>query len=122
MSHATTRLPAYKLKAVLAYLQAHLDDKVTVATLAAVGGRLSVPHFSRLFKATTGLSPYQYLLRARIERAQQLLAETDLPIAHIAVEVGFADQPHFTQHFRVELAVTPRAYRISQWNERSPAA
>jgi len=68
-------------------------------------------HFARLFRQTTGESPHQFVLRQRIERAQRLLAEGGMPLAHVAVESGFADQSHLTRAFKRQLGLTPRAYR-----------
>jgi AraC family transcriptional regulator len=66
-------------------------------------------HFARLFRQTTGESPHHFVLRQRIERAQRLLKETDVPLAHIAVESGFANQSHLTRVFKQHRGLTPRA-------------
>lgn len=68
-------------------------------------------HFIRLFKQSTGMTPYQYLTQCRLERAQHLLANTDLTIAEIAERVGFATHSHFTKVFRQHFSVTPKVYR-----------
>jgi AraC family transcriptional regulator len=68
-------------------------------------------HFARLFRQTTGESPHHFVLRQRIERAQCLLKQRDLPLAVVALESGFANQSHFTQVFKRHLGLTPRAYR-----------
>jgi AraC family transcriptional regulator len=68
-------------------------------------------HFGRLFRQTTGESPYQFVLRRRLERAQQRLEATDLPLAQVAAACGFADQSSFTRAFKRTLGVTPSAYR-----------
>jgi AraC family transcriptional regulator len=68
-------------------------------------------HFARLFRQTTGESPHQFVLRLRIERAQQLLEKMDVPLSHIALESGFTDQSHLTQAFKRHLGQTPHAYR-----------
>jgi AraC family transcriptional regulator len=60
---------------------------------------------------STGLAPHQWLLRARIAKAEQLLLEADLPIARIAVEAGFADQAHLTRTFGRVTGQSPRAWQ-----------
>jgi AraC family transcriptional regulator len=106
----TDKLSPYKLQHTIAYIKDHLEEDLSLATLAAVG-ETSPTHFARLFKQVTGLPPHQYVLRLRMERAQQLLAETDLPLIEIALQVGCADQSHFTALFRTHFALTPKAYR-----------
>lgn len=79
-------------------------------TLAAAG-ETSPAHFARLFKRTTGCTPYQYVLRRRTDQAKRLLVETDVSLREIAFQVGRAGQSHFTVLFRKHLSMTPRAYR-----------
>jgi len=75
---------------------------------------LSAFHFARQFKAATGMPPYQYVVARRIERAQQLLGESnDLSLAEIATDVGFSDQSQFSTHFKRVVGVTPRRFRKS---------
>jgi len=68
-------------------------------------------HFARLFRQTTGESPHQFVLRQRLVEATRLLKETDLPLAHVASEVGIPNQSHFTQAFKRRLGITPLVYR-----------
>jgi AraC family transcriptional regulator len=68
-------------------------------------------HFSRLFKQSTGLSPYQYVTNSRIEKAKRLLVQTEEAINQIGQQVGFPNQSHFTNVFRKAMGVTPKAYR-----------
>lgn len=79
-------------------------------TLAAVG-ETSPAHFARLFKRTTGCTPHQYVLRCRMDQAKQLLVETDVSLSEIGLQVGCADQSHFTALFRTHVSMTPKAYR-----------
>lgn len=65
----------------------------------------------RLFHLTIGESPHQFVLQQRIGQAQRLLKETDMPLAQIAVETGFAGQSHLTGVFKQHYGLTPRAYR-----------
>ena len=103
-------LPAFKLRRVLDYLEAHLSGEITVARLAKEAG-LSEFHFSRRFKQTTGVPPLRYLLRLRIARARQLLRETDKSVIDVGLEVGFTSPSYFAHLFRREVGVTPSEYR-----------
>ena len=72
---------------------------------------MSPYHFARLFKSTAGLSPHQYVIQSRVERAKTLLADSDLTIAEVAQAVGFANQSHLAFHVRRLLGVSPKALR-----------
>ncbi len=98
------------MREVTEYIEAHLDRNLALAELAAVAGR-SPRHFARLFRAASGLSPHQYVVRRRVERAKLLLTTTDLALARIAVDVGFADPSHLAAHFRRLVGVSPARYR-----------
>jgi transcriptional regulator GlxA family with amidase domain len=71
-------------------------------------------HFARDFKQSAGVTPHHYLIQKRIERAQQMLARTDLSLAQIAYAVGFSDQGRLARHFRGQLGTTPREFRQPQ--------
>jgi AraC family transcriptional regulator len=88
------------------YIHEHLDESIKLVKLASLSGQ-SVSHFSRQFKKSTGLSPHQYLIQCRVEKAKILLQEKKLTIAEIAHEVGFADQSHLTRHFLRAFGITP---------------
>jgi AraC family transcriptional regulator len=103
-------LPETDLRRVLEHVQAHLDQQLSVTALAAVA-QISPFYFSRLFKQSTGLSPHQYLLRQRIERAKELLADPSRRVAEVSYELGFPHQSHFTTVFGKLEGVTPRAYQ-----------
>ena len=110
MQELTGGLSLYKLRQTIAYIQAHLEQELSLTVLAAVV-QLSPAHFARLFKHTTGQTPHQYVLWCRIERAKQLLAETDMPLSAIGPQVGCTDQSYFSALFRKHVATTPKAYR-----------
>jgi AraC-like DNA-binding protein len=106
----TGGITPYKLRRTLAYIQAHLEEKLSLATLAAVA-QMSPTHFAHLFKHATGLAPHQYVSLSRIEHSKRLLAETDMLLIDISTQVGCADQSHFTALFRRHVDMTPNAYR-----------
>ena len=104
-------LPRGRLRAVVEYIEEHLDGCPTLAQLAAVV-RLNPYHFARQFKAATGLPPHQYVILRRVERAKQLLqAGTDLSLAEVALHAGFSDQSQFSRHFKRFVGVTPGQFR-----------
>jgi AraC family transcriptional regulator len=104
-------LPRGRLRAVVEYIEEHLDGGPTLAQLAAVVG-LNPYHFARQFKAATGLPPHQYVIARRVERAKQLLhAGTDLSLAEVALRAGFSDQSQFSRHFKRLVGVTPGRFR-----------
>jgi transcriptional regulator of acetoin/glycerol metabolism/AraC-like DNA-binding protein len=98
------------MRRIREYVEAHLGDSMDLATLAAVAG-LSIHHFARGFKQSTGLTPHHYLTRKRVERAQDMLAHTALSLSEIAYAVGFS---HLARHFRQMLGITPGQFRWSQ--------
>ena len=106
-------LPRGRLRAVVEYIEEHLDAGPTLEQMAAVA-RLSPYHFARQFKAATGLPPHQYVIARRVERAKQLLQEDgDLSLAEVAARAGFSDQSQFSHHFKRLVGVTPGQFRMS---------
>lgn len=105
-------LPERQLLHVLEYLHEHLDQDIKLADLAALVG-ISQFHFSHLFKQSIGLPPYQYLLQQRVERAKQLLKQTDRTIVEIAFLCGFNSHSHLSKQFRQVTGITPTAYRAN---------
>jgi AraC family transcriptional regulator len=94
---------------VIDFIDAHLDKNISLTELAAIV-QLSPYHFAHVFKQTGNVSPHQYIIRCRIERAKQLLKSGNLAIATIAQSVGFASQGHFTYHFKRLVGVTPKVF------------
>ncbi|MGH8503299.1 MAG: helix-turn-helix domain-containing protein [Gammaproteobacteria bacterium] len=103
-------LPARKLRRVVEYIDAHLEERLTLEQMAQLTG-YSAFHFSRLFKQATRRSPHQYVLEQRVQRAKQLLKASRAPAAEIAYEVGFSSQSHLVTAFRKVVGVTPKVYR-----------
>jgi AraC-like DNA-binding protein len=103
-------LQPYKLRRTTVYIQTHLEETLSLATLAAVA-EMSPTHFAHLFKQATGQTPHQYVSLCRIAHAKRLLAETDCALIEISAQVGCTDQSHFTALFRRYVSMTPQAYR-----------
>jgi AraC-like DNA-binding protein len=106
-------LSAGAMRRVREYVELHLSKNIDLATLAAVAG-LSMHHFARQFKQSAGVTPHHYLTNKRVERAQEMLAGTDLSLSEIAYATGFSDQSHLARHFRYMVGTTPREFRWSQ--------
>ena len=105
----TDGLSQQKLQIAIEYIQAYLNTDISLDKLSQAVG-MSMHHFSRLFKKSVGYSPYQYVLKCRIERAKMLLLQRQLSIADVAFAVGFASQSHFTQHFKRFVGITPKQF------------
>jgi AraC family transcriptional regulator len=99
-----------KLQQAIDYIQAHLDQKLTLEAIAQ-HLNMSVYHFCDLFKQSVGIAPYKYVLQQRVERAKLLLKDKERAIVDIALECGFANQTHLNRHFRKFTGITPKTYR-----------
>lgn len=106
-------LSAIQLKDAISYLEAKMPARVELATLAELAG-LSQSHYSRAFKASTGLAPYQWQLKARVERAKELMLNTNRSLADVAEATGFSDAVHFGRTFRKMTGATPAAWRMDR--------
>lgn len=73
-------------------------------------------HFARLFKQSVAVTPHQYLIRQRVERAKRLLQQGNLSIADVALQCGFANQGHLSYHFKRLLNATPKAFSNNSKN------
>jgi AraC family transcriptional regulator len=107
LSSYTDGLPQAKLALVIDYINTHLHEDLRLATIATVA-QSSPYHFLRLFKQRMGVTPHQYILQCRIERAEQLLQHSQLSIAEIAIQTGFCDQSHLTRSFKRLMGITPK--------------
>lgn len=110
---ANERLSPASLKRATEYMRSRVADDPSLEEIAAAAG-LSQFHFLRAFKASTGRTPFQWLQDFRIELASGLLAATDVPLAQLALDVGFKNQSHFTNVFRRSTGTTP-----AQWRARA---
>jgi AraC family transcriptional regulator len=105
------KLPRARLRAVIEYVEEHLDASPSLEQMAAIA-HISPYHFARQFKTSTGMPPHQYVLVRRVERAKQLLqAGADLSLAEVALSAGFSDQSQFSHHFKRLVGVTPGQFR-----------
>jgi AraC family transcriptional regulator len=100
-------LPPRRLENAIDYIHAHLDSDLSMAQIAS-SVNTSPTYFASLFKAATGISLHQYVIKQRVERAKLLLETTDLPIFNIASQVGFANSSHLTYHCKRQTGMTPR--------------
>ncbi len=120
LKHYTTRpqtlqeyadgLPKEKLDRAIDYIHAYLKKTMTLEDMAAELG-MSQYYFCHLFKQSMGISPYQYLIQQRVDRAKILLSKSKKSINNIALECGFANQSHLTRYFRRHTGVTPGRFR-----------
>lgn len=99
-----------QLQRVTAFIEDNCLRNIRLKELADLTD-LSQSYFSHAFKAATGVPPYQWHMKARMRRVEQMLTDPDLPLPQIAVAAGFADQAHFTRAFRRFSGLTPAAWR-----------
>jgi AraC family transcriptional regulator len=104
-------LPPHKLHCVQAFIKEHFAEAIPVQKLAAAI-HMSPYHFARMFKKSTGHPPHAYITMRRLERAKELLRESDLALVDVAANVGFQTQAHFTEVFHKHTGVTPRVFRV----------
>jgi AraC-like DNA-binding protein len=107
-------LPPQVLRRVREYVDTHVDRNIDLETLAGTA-QLSIYHFARAFKQSIGVTPHGYLTQIRVQRAQELLVRTDLPLSEIALETGFADHSHFARQFRRLTGMSPSEVRRSRY-------
>ena len=106
-------LPPRRLQRVLEHVKENIGKDLSVGEMAEVVG-MSQYYFSKLFKMSTGTTPHQYVMRQRIERAQELLRDGNSALVEIATHVGFETQSHFTSVFRRLVGITPKKFRESR--------
>jgi AraC family transcriptional regulator len=103
-------LAPWQAKQACEKLESDLGGKLSLHQIAAEFD-LSVSHFSRAFRVSTGLPPHQWLLHQRVKAAKQLMTIRDLPLSEVAISAGFANQSHFTKVFSALVGVSPGAWR-----------
>jgi AraC family transcriptional regulator len=104
------RLKSRTLTKVLEYTAAHLPEGIQVSDLAALAG-MSIGRFTASFRASTGLTPYRYIMQERIEAVRCLLRESQYSLAEVAVRCGFSSQQHMATAIRKLTGVTPSHLR-----------
>jgi AraC-like DNA-binding protein len=107
-------LPPVLTQRICEHIESHLDQKIALEALAAMAG-LSTHHFARAFHQSVGMPPHSYLLSRRLDRAERMLRETQLPLSEIAAATGFSDQSHLARHFRRRTGMSPR---LARWKDR----
>ncbi len=105
-------LPTYRLRQVLDYIAAHLDQDVSLADLARTAG-MSPHHFAVLFRERMSTSPHRYVVEQRIKRAKRLLRDPRRSVLEVALLSGFESQSHFGRVFRRVVGMTPSDYRAA---------
>jgi AraC-like DNA-binding protein len=110
-------LARWRLRRAIEFVETNLANSISTSDIAAATG-LTRMHFAAQFKAATGLRPHEYLLRRRVERAQEMLVQTGMSVVDAALSVGFQSQSHFTVVFNRFVGSPPHAWRQSQGNGR----
>ncbi|MDJ0594317.1 MAG: AraC family transcriptional regulator [Pleurocapsa sp. MO_226.B13] len=105
-------LPTYKLKLAINYINDNLDHPIKLNDIAQLLD-ISQYYFCHLFKESTGVAPYKYIIEQRVQKAKSLLKNSNLHLVDIAYECGFSSQSQMTQHFRKWVGVTPKVYRVN---------
>jgi len=107
-------LAPWQIRRVKDHIEAHLHATVRAGELAVIS-RLSVSYFGTAFRRSFGESPRAYLMRRRVEHAQEMMLMTDQPLSQIALACGFADQAHLSRRFRQSTGTSPSAWRRARY-------
>jgi AraC family transcriptional regulator len=108
--NCTVKLSSTQQRSIVDYIRASLTGNISVTELAGLV-QMSPAHFSRVFKASFGVTPYRYVMRERVEGAKAMLASAELSGSQVAIAFGFASQSHFVKVFRQFTGVTPKQYQ-----------
>jgi AraC family transcriptional regulator len=100
-----------RINQAIAYIESRYSADISLADISQACG-LSLTQLTERFRKATGVTPYSYVINRRLRQAVHLLKATDMPIAGVAVETGFADQQHLTRAFRARLRLTPGQVRV----------
>jgi AraC family transcriptional regulator len=103
-------LAPWQVKRIRSYIESQLDSSIRATDLADVV-QLSTSHFFRAFRKTFGETPVVYIMRQRIQRAQELMLASRQPLSEVALECGMCDQAHFCRVFRRFVGTNPTAWR-----------
>jgi AraC family transcriptional regulator len=103
-------IPGWKMRRLIEFVEENLDRDLSLEAMAEEV-EISPLYLPRAFKSAVGQSPHQYVLARRIERARELLRDTDLPIVDVALSSGFSSQSHLSNWFLRMVGVSPATYR-----------
>ena len=112
-----SELARWRLRRAIEFVETNLANSISTSDISAAAG-LTRMHFAAQFKAATGLRPHEYLLRRRVERAQEMLVQTGMSVVDVALSVGFQSQSHFTVVFNRFVGRPPHAWRQSHGKGR----
>ncbi len=104
------KLRKLQLRDIHEYIEANLQKSIRMNVLARIA-HCSAGHFIRQFKSSTGITPHQYVMKVRVDRAKHLLAQHDSHIATVSMDCGFSSQEHMTRVFGSITGMTPGAFR-----------
>jgi len=110
MRHYRGGLSPVQLRRVTSFVHENLHDNVSLMQMAEEA-KLSPAYFSQMFRQSTGVAPHQFVLRARVERAKDLLVKEDARVLDVAIACGFQTQQHFARVFRALCKVSPTQFR-----------
>lgn len=102
----------YGIARVQHYIEQHLEESITVNTLAMIAN-MSVTNFNRIFKKELGMTPIEYLIDIRLSQAKKLLQRSGYSITEISLKCGFNSNAHFSSTFQKKIGITPTEYRNS---------
>jgi AraC-like DNA-binding protein len=98
------------IRAAIRFIEENLASYITLEDIARAGN-MSKSHLNEWFRAVTGMTPYEYLLVSRVERAVELLRSTDMTVLDISETCGFSNLANFNKAFKKRTGLTPQAYR-----------
>lgn len=110
LNKKSTTISESMLNTIKEYVTSNLEEDISIDTLSFKMG-LSKFYFLREFKKATGITPYQYILKLKLEKAEELLRKTGKSLIEISLELGFSDQSHFTRTFSNKYGVSPKRYK-----------
>jgi AraC family transcriptional regulator len=103
-------ISGWRMRRVIDYIEENLDGDLSLEAMAAEVD-ISPIYLARAFKAAIGQSPHRYVLARRVERAKELLRNTEMPVVDVALSSGFSSQSHLSYWFQRHVGVSPAAYR-----------